>query len=178
MNNFEFEHEGKTYWYSRSLAVNCVLFYHDPSDERWYVLANKRGQGCEFNKGLWNVPGGFIDFNESAAECACRECKEETGYIMDPNFLEFISLETNPKRSKRQTMLAIYSAVVWDAKKDELTQINSEEGEVEAIEWVPIDDLESRKWTYGQQQMIRDTYRVLNKKKHMEEEGFEPYLYC
>ena len=79
MNNFEFEYEGKTYWYSRSLAVNCVLFYHDPLNERWYVLANKRGQGCEFNKGLWNVPGGFIDFNESAAECACRECKEETG---------------------------------------------------------------------------------------------------
>lgn len=163
MKNFEFEHEGKTYWYSRSLAVNCVLFYRDPLDPKWnwYVLVNKRGQGCEFNKGLWNVPGGFIDFNETAEECACRECKEETGYIIDPSQLQFISLETDPKKSKRQTMLAIYSAFVYDAKKEELTNTYSEKGEVEEIEWVPLKDLDSRKWTHGQVRMIKDTFEAL-----------------
>jgi ADP-ribose pyrophosphatase YjhB (NUDIX family) len=161
MKNFEFEHEGKTYWYSRSLAVNCVLFYQELYSNKWYVLANKRGQGCEFNKGLWNVPGGFIDFDESAEECASRECFEETGYKIDPGFLNFISLETNPKRSKRQTMLAIYSAIVWDHKKDELTQIHSEDNEVECIEWVPINEMEKYEWTYDQIPIIKRTFKMI-----------------
>lgn len=160
MKNFEFEHEGKTYWYSRSLAVNCVLFYHDPLDNKWYVLVNKRGQGCEFNKGLWNVPGGFIDFNESAVECACRECKEETGYIIDPGFLKFVTLDTNPK-GKRQTMLAVYSAVVYDTKKDELTNTYSEDGEVSEIKWMPMDELDSYEWTRDQIRMIRNTFLTI-----------------
>lgn len=31
----------------------------------------------------WGLPGGGIDFGESWAECAVRECREETGYEVE-----------------------------------------------------------------------------------------------
>ena len=42
MKNFEFEHEGKKYWYSRSICTVALLFAKD-SLGKWYVLTNKRG---------------------------------------------------------------------------------------------------------------------------------------
>jgi ADP-ribose pyrophosphatase YjhB (NUDIX family) len=30
-------------------------------------------------RGLWSFPAGFVDFDESPAEAAARECEEETG---------------------------------------------------------------------------------------------------
>jgi 8-oxo-dGTP pyrophosphatase MutT (NUDIX family) len=32
------------------------------------------------DNGLWALPGGCQDLNETAQECAIRECREESGY--------------------------------------------------------------------------------------------------
>jgi len=34
------------------------------------------------DNGLWAMPGGCQDLGETAAECACRECLEETGFTI------------------------------------------------------------------------------------------------
>ena len=34
------------------------------------------------DNGLWAMPGGCQDLGETPAECACRECFEETGFTI------------------------------------------------------------------------------------------------
>ena len=155
MNNFEFEHNGKKLWYSRSLACNIIIIRYNPEESRYEVLACKRGQGCEFNKGLWNVPGGFIDFNENAKQCAIRELYEETGAVITEDAVGFYKLDTNP-RGKRQTMVAVHYALMTYARTELLkfTTEHSEPGETEEIKWIAVKELKNYKWCNGQTDYI------------------------
>ncbi len=46
-------------------------------DPRGRLLMVKSNRG--FTKGMWNIPGGFIDYGEHPEEAAVREVEEETG---------------------------------------------------------------------------------------------------
>lgn len=160
MKNFSFNHQGKELWYSRSLACNLIVF----RIKGWFlksvsVLANRRGSGCEFNKGLWNVPGGFIDFDEDAIECAIRETKEECGIDIPREKVQFDGLDTNP-RGKRQTMVASHVAMVHekDFPDTDLKTTGGEEDEVAEIKWIDIRDLDKYDWVPRQKEMIRRAY--------------------
>lgn len=155
MKNFPFEHNGQTLWYSRSVACGCITFAYDRNFKP-YVLANKRGKGCLFNIGKWNIAGGFIDFDEDAKTCAARETFEECGIIIDPNRMHFINVYTKPE-SKTQTIIIRFCYLIKDKFVDELTTSNknSEPDEVEEIKWIPLDELHKYKWTRDQQYYIR-----------------------
>ena len=156
MKNFSFEHNGQTLWYSRSLAASCIIFGYNSNDEIC-VLANQRGDGCELNNFLWNVPGGFIDFDESAEEAAVRETFEETGLKVPSSELTLVVLDTAPL-SARQTMTAAFTHRLPDDINIEdiaLTNENAEPGEVADIKWIPISEINKYQWTRGQKKRIR-----------------------
>lgn len=155
MQNFEFEHNGQKLWYSRSLACNAILLSKIKGE--LCVLACKRGQGCEFHKGLWNVPGGFIDFDEDAKDAARRELFEETGVKLDRSRLWFFRLDTTP-RSKRQTMIASFVGI-FDSKEVEkwcFSTEYSEPDETEEIRWISINEIDNYDWLSGQKEVIRE----------------------
>ena len=52
--------------------VGCDVFVTDAHSR---VLLVRRQ-----DNGLWALPGGCQDLGETPAECACRECREETGF--------------------------------------------------------------------------------------------------
>ncbi|KKR32539.1 MAG: Nudix hydrolase [Candidatus Falkowbacteria bacterium GW2011_GWF2_39_8] len=60
-------------------------FYHTPNPASSVILVNSKKQiylakrAEEPKPGLWAIPGGFIDFHESAEDAARREIKEELG---------------------------------------------------------------------------------------------------
>jgi 8-oxo-dGTP pyrophosphatase MutT (NUDIX family) len=162
MNNFEFEHNGKKLWYSRSLAVS--LLAHSVFDGKIRILANKRGEGAEFNKHLWNLPGGFVDFNETAEEAACRETLEETGYIINPRDISLVDLDTNPKNSWRQTMVAKFNvALEYTPEHDGNFRLTNTNGEVEDVEWIALDELDNYNWVRGQKEYIKEYFNILEK---------------
>ena len=160
MKNFEFEHNGEKLWYSRSLACNLLVFIK--KSDGVYILANKRGQGCEFNKGLWNVPGGFIDFDEDSKDCAIRETWEETNIRVPRDKVNFLKLDTYP-HGKRQTMIAVHYAIFNEDEIEDwkFSTEHCEQNEVEQIELIHLDDLSYVSWTNNQLQLIRDSYNNL-----------------
>ena len=162
MQNFEFEHNGQKLWYSRSLAVN--LLAHTVFNGKIRILANKRGEGAEFNKHLWNLPGGFVDFNETAEQAACRETLEETGYIINPQDISLVDLDTNPKNSWRQTMVAKFNIALEQApERDPNFSLVNTNGEVEAVKWITLDEIDDYNWVRGQKEYIKEYFNILEK---------------
>ena len=51
--------------------VGCDVFLPDPAGR--VLLIRRR------DNGFWALPGGCQDLGETPAECARRECREETG---------------------------------------------------------------------------------------------------
>lgn len=58
-----------------AVTADCVIFGYDDGQLR--VLLIERG--AEPYKGCWALPGGFMNIDESAEQCARRELEEETG---------------------------------------------------------------------------------------------------
>lgn len=56
--------------------------------------------------GQWAIPGGRIEENESAEECARREMKEETG--LDVEIVKLTGIYSNPKRDPRGIISAAF----------------------------------------------------------------------
>ncbi|MEW5996098.1 MAG: NUDIX hydrolase [Candidatus Micrarchaeota archaeon] len=57
-------------------------------------------------KGMWALPGGFAEENETAEECCEREAREETGLRVRVGKL--IGVFSDPERDPRGTVAAAY----------------------------------------------------------------------
>ncbi len=57
----------------------------------------------------WALPGGFIDYGESAEEAAVREAREET--LLEIQLVELLHVYSDPHRDPRQhTMSTVFIA--------------------------------------------------------------------
>ena len=65
-------------------AVGLVIF-----DDQFNVLFEERAKHPK--KGFAALPGGFVDFDESAEEACVRECREELSVEICPKDLKFIA---------------------------------------------------------------------------------------
>ena len=78
-----------TFVYQKKNLLICsscgFRFYMNPRPCNAAVLVRKNGEillvrrKYEPKKGLWDLPGGFVDINESAEESLSRELQEELG---------------------------------------------------------------------------------------------------
>lgn len=84
--------------------------------------------------GKWSLPSGFLDRNETAAQCALRELKEETGWEGEIGQLFFIKTDPNRPHEDRQNV-SFYFLVIPKGKV--------KEGDWESTEvvWIPVDRL-------------------------------------
>ncbi|MFE5477777.1 NUDIX hydrolase [Nocardia sp. NPDC056541] len=85
MGRIEYYHDPKAPK-PNSLVVACNLLVVDGAGA---ILLQRRR-----DTGQWALPGGAMDFGETAAECAIRECQEETGITAE--ITGFLGIYSNP----------------------------------------------------------------------------------
>ncbi|WP_081748764.1 NUDIX domain-containing protein [Nocardiopsis sp. CNT312] len=84
-------------------------YYHDPTAPKANTLIPASNllvvndQGAVLlqrrrDTGQWALPGGAQDIGESAAQCAVRECAEETGVLAEVT--GFLGVYSNPALSR------------------------------------------------------------------------------
>lgn len=164
MNNTPINYEGKTRWLSRSIAAVCYVYGF--VDGKLCILANQRGTGTKdrpmSNPGKWNCPSGFLDYDETIEECACREIYEETGVVVDPSSLSLMELDSDITR-RDQNVLARYSVYLNYSENEKLTSEHSEENEVVNIKWIPITDVDNYEWVSEKHvELIKEYAKNLN----------------
>ncbi|AKJ28211.1 bifunctional nicotinamide-nucleotide adenylyltransferase/Nudix hydroxylase [Caldimonas brevitalea] len=105
-----------------------------------HVLLVKRGQAP--GKGLYAVPGGFIEQRETAYQSALRELKEETGLsLLDVTMRQCLKAAVvfdHPDRSQRGR--TITHAHYFDLGERELPEVQGGD-DAAGAEWVPIERL-------------------------------------
>lgn len=156
LHNFPFVHKGKEFWYSRSVAVTNLVFAKNDNDE-WCILANKRGSGTPDFQGFWNVPCGYLDFNETGEEAAQRETYEETGVYIKKEKISLFKVNTSPSEN-RQNVSLNYFSVAENINDFVLNDSNSEKDEINEIKWIKISEIDNYNWAFNHNKLIKSTF--------------------
>lgn len=162
-----YEIDGKLIWESRSPALVAILIACFKDEE--YVLIGKRGPGTPDNQGKWNVPCGYLDWDENGYDGICREVYEETGiYIPDlleqdgngiwieENYMEQpFYVNTDPKGNRQNISLSYGLWFSCDYELPKLTNKNCEPDEVSDLKWLKVSQLESYDFAFNHDERIK-----------------------
>jgi len=164
--NKENEHiklsDGREIWLSRACAVvNTVWCIVDGEPN---LLIGQRGPGCPDEIGNWNLPCGYLDWNETLKEAAIRETWEETGVnIKDVKPVDIIlnhmdspwliTSYVDGDNTLKQNV-SMHHAIVYESDKlPILSSSNCEPGEISDLKWIKIDQIDD--FTYAFKHDIR-----------------------
>jgi 8-oxo-dGTP pyrophosphatase MutT (NUDIX family) len=161
MKNFEFEHNGKYYWYSRSVAVLGIVFGYQNGDS--CILATKRGKLTPDFQGYWCMPCGYLDYDETTEEAIIREIFEETGIVLDVNMAKLHSIDSkkdNENDEKQNVTIRYIFSMIEPEKYPSLVKPNIDE--VEEVCWIPISYIENYNWAFGHLDLIKNIFFELS----------------
>ena len=151
---------GREHWISRSIAaVVCIIAKDKSGDE--YVLAVQRGKGTPDPEyvGKYCMPCGYLDYDETIAQAAQREVKEETGLTFPVTDFKLVTINDNPSSDKRQNVTFRY-LVKSDILVNELelmfTTKNSEKDEVSEIRFIKLSNIELYEWAFNHETLIKE----------------------
>ncbi len=95
-------------------------------------------------RGMWALPGGFLDIDEDLEVCATRELMEETG--IEGIYLEQLYTFGNPQRDPRERVVSIaYFALT---PSDSLSPKASSDAALTA--WFPVNELPELAFDHAQ----------------------------
>ena len=159
MKNFSIKVDNKEYWISRSIAVVGFVITKDEKGN-FVFLANKRGKGCPDYQGCWNLPCGYLDYNETTKQAVSREIYEETGLNVPTYNFDLYNIDDSPG-ANRQNVTFVYWTKNPHYYLQQLTTKNSEKNEVADIKWVKFKDVHKFKWAFNHKQLIREMLEII-----------------
>lgn len=138
-----------TYKYPRpAVTTDCVVF---TKEEEPKVLLIQRGN--EPYKGCWAFPGGFMNMEETAEECAVRELKEETGLTVKQ--IQQIGAYSKVDRDPRGRTVSIAYLAIVDAP----TAVTGMDDAAKAA-WFPLSSLPNL--AFDHQDIMTDAIALFN----------------
>lgn len=139
-----------TYKYPRpAVTTDCVVF---TQEEEPKVLLIQRGN--EPYKGCWAFPGGFMNMEETAEECAVRELKEETGLTVKQ--IQQIGAYSKVDRDPRGRTVSIAYLAIVDAP----TAVSGMDDAAKAA-WFPLSSLPDL--AFDHKDIMTDAIALFNK---------------
>lgn len=122
-----------TYPYPRpSVTVDIAIFV--PKNDKFKLLLIRRAQ--EPFKGLYALPGGFLDMNETLEEAARRELMEETG--LETPFLTQVYTFSEMERDPRGRVISTCFATILEDSQLNKIQAGSD---AEKADWFYVNQL-------------------------------------
>ena len=142
--NFAIKRNGEEYWVSRSSVVTLLAFCKDKNGE-WYILANQRGKNTRYG-GVWNFPGGYLDYGESLEQAAVRECYEECGVNVGKNKVILWNVDSEKHggySSVKHNFVTILDGTIenYPPIMNHCEGFGTEKQEVQNVAWIPLSQL-------------------------------------
>lgn len=136
-----------TYDYPRpAVTADCVVIAKENEPK---VLLIRRGN--EPFKGCWAFPGGFMNMDETAEQCAVRELEEETGLKVTE--IKQIGAYSKVDRDPRGRTVTVAYLVVID--KAEAVKGGDDAAKAQ---WFPISGLP--KLAFDHEEIMKDARRL------------------
>ena len=112
------------------LTADLVIFRN--TDSNLQVLLVRRGN--EPFKGMFALPGGFVNIDEDALTAAVRELREETDVQVEPEDLSLVGFYSTPDRDPRGRIVS--AAYVFVESDEELRPVAGDD----AVEtrWIDV----------------------------------------
>ena len=156
-----FKEKGEyTYPFPRpSVTTDCVIFGYDGKDLK--VLLVRRG--IPTFKGMWALPGGYLQMDENAIDGAKRELFEETGLTdaFIQQFRTFAEVERDPRG--RVITIAHFALV-------RITEVRGGDDAAQAM-WFCLKDV--TQLAFDHDTILGEAIKTLREKIHFEPVGFE-----
>lgn len=124
-----------TYYHNIAAAVAIVFTFED---KLLFTVRN-----VDPDKGKWDLPGGFIDPNETAEEAASREIREELGIEISNSDLKYITTSPNNylyKNVPYRTMDIFYECGLTS----DVIKVEAED-EIQELIWVKRSEIDLEK---------------------------------
>ena len=149
-----------TYPFPRpSVTTDCVIFGYDGKDLKLLLVE----RGIPPFKGMWALPGGYLQMDEDAIDGAKRELFEETG--LRDAYIEQCRTFSAVDRDPRGRVITIAHLA--------LVRISEVKGGDDAAkaQWFPLKDVPQL--AFDHDMILREAMKALRQKIHFEPVGFE-----
>lgn len=128
----------------RPAAYALVRRGEGPGEEVLLTRISERGH----HTGAWTLPGGGIDHGESPHEAAAREAREETGLALGIGALlgvHDVHFSGTAPNGRFEDFHGIHLVFAATAPPDAEPRVVEEDGTTDAVAWVPVADVTSRR---------------------------------
>lgn len=163
--NFEItaKENGQKYWISRAVAVCAIVIVYDENGMP-NILINKRGAGTPDFQHCWNIPCGYLDWDETTSQACSREVFEECNILInDCMWVQYGDIEDSPESNRQNVTIRKITELDWDQyltavekAKNTINRTFGEENEVENIELMPLTQYEinNHKWAFNHKKLV------------------------